>query len=54
MCPNCITQGTWVWLGPGVLCLAFFGLAAYAFMKAKNSGELKGDEEEAKYSVFDD
>lgn len=54
MCPNCINQGTWVWIGPGLICLAFFGYAAYAFLKARQSGEFDGDEEEAKFGVFED
>ena len=53
MCPNCITQGSWVWIGPGLICL-LFGLSAYLFFKqAKDDGQFDGDEEEAKH-VFDE
>ncbi len=54
MCPNCISQGTWIWIGPILICVAFAAYAGYFFFKGKQSGEFSGDEEEAKFSVFDD
>lgn len=54
MCPNCIISGTWVWLTPALVCLAFALLAYLMFKLAKDSGEFDGDEEDAKYSVFND
>ena len=56
MCPNCIlnTAGAWVWLGPALICLLFAGFAASLYFMARNMGEFKGDEEEAKYAVFED
>lgn len=56
MCPNCVLNqaGAMIWIGPGLICLAFFVLAGLAMYKAREVGEFKGDEEEAKYSVFED
>lgn len=54
MCPNCIISGSWVWLGPGLICLGFALLAFLMYKLAKESGEFEGDEEEAKYAVFND
>lgn len=54
MCPNCILSGTAVWLLPGSICIGFFILAGAAYFQFKDSGEFKGDEEEAKYAVFED
>jgi hypothetical protein len=56
MCPNCVlnSAGAWSFLGPGLLCLLFFVIAGYFFFTASKSGELRGDEEEAKHTVFDD
>ena len=53
MCPNCPLSGVWVWLGPGLLCLTFGIWAGFFYFAANKTGEFKGDEEEAKYSVFD-
>ena len=54
MCPNCINQGTWVWFIPGLICVAFLALGIWFYLKGKSAGEFTGDEEEAKYAVFDD
>ncbi len=54
MCPNCIVTGTWVWVGPIMICLVFGLLAYMFFVKAKEAGEFEGDEEDPKYAVFDD
>ena len=54
MCPNCIISGSWVWLGPGLICLGFALLAYLMYKLAKDQGEFDGDEEEAKYAVFND
>lgn len=54
MCPNCVTSGTWVWLGPGLICLGFGVIAWFFLHQAKESGAFEGDEEDPKYAVFDD
>jgi hypothetical protein len=54
MCPNCIVGGSWVWLGPGLICLGFAALAFLMYKLAKDQGEFDGDEEDAKYAVFND
>ena len=54
MCPNCIISGSWVWLMPGLVCLAFAILAYAMYKLAKEQGEFDGDEEDAKYAVFND
>lgn len=55
MCPNCVLNqaGAWVWLGPGLVCLGFAALAGLFLWKARETGEFEGDEEDAKYHVFD-
>lgn len=54
MCPNCPTSGVLVWIGPGMICLAFAFLAYLFFQKAKEAGVFEGDEEEPKYTVFEE
>lgn len=56
MCPNCILNETagFAFLGPAAICLMFMLLGGYFLYSAKKSGEFEGDEEDAKYSVFDD
>lgn len=56
MCPNCVlNQASLIaWIGPGLICLTFGILAAYFWHLAKKSGEFEGNEEDAKYAVFDD
>lgn len=56
MCPNCIlnSAGAWAFLGPGLICGLFLVLGIVAYVKIRETGEFEGDEEEAKYSVFED
>lgn len=56
MCPNCILNETagWAYLGPGLICLVFAGLAYLVIHEAKKTGEFTGDEEEVKHQIFDD
>ena len=56
MCPNCVLNqaGAWPWIGPGLICLLFMVFAGYFMLRAKQDGEFKGDEEDPKYSVFDE
>ena len=56
MCPNCVLNqaGAWPWMGPGLICLLFMVFAGYFMLRAKQDGEFKGDEEDPKYSVFEE
>ncbi len=54
MCPNCISAGTWVWLGPGLLCLLFMVFAGFFLYQARSQGQFEGDEEDPKYAVFEE
>lgn len=54
MCPNCIMSGTWVWLGPGLICLLFMIFGAFFFYQARQAGQFEGDEEDPKYAVFEE
>lgn len=56
MCPNCVLNqaGAWIWLGPGLICVAFMVLAGYFLYQAKQEGVFEGDEEEPKHVIFED
>lgn len=56
MCPNCILNSAAVmgYIGPGLICLGFLIIAAYFLYQGARSGEFAGDEEEAKYAVFEE
>ncbi|MFM7457790.1 MAG: hypothetical protein ACKO3R_03910 [bacterium] len=56
MCPNCVlnSAGAWSYLGPGLICGLFLVVGVLFYVKTKQSGEFDGDEEEAKYNVFEE
>ena len=57
MCPNCILNQagiTGAYWGALTICIIFALVALVLYMWGKKTGEFTGDEEEAKYSVFDE
>jgi hypothetical protein len=58
MCPNCVLNQSapFAYLGPGLICLLFLALGFFFYyMSKKAEGNHQNvDEEDAKYSVFED
>lgn len=56
MCPNCVLNKAGLgaaYYGAFTICVIFALVALAIYLWGKQSGEFSGDEEEAKYSVFD-
>lgn len=56
MCPNCVLNQVGIsaaYYGAFTICVLFALAALVLYLWGKKSGEFSGDEEEAKYSVFD-
>lgn len=56
MCPNCILNKAGLgggYYGALTICIIFAIVALGLYLWGKKSGEFSGDEEEAKYSVFE-
>ena len=57
MCPNCLLNQAGLgaaYYGALTVCILFALVALALYLWGKKSGEFTGDEEEAKYSVFDE
>ena len=57
MCPNCVLNQVGIsaaYYGAFTICIIFAAVALALYLWGKKSGEFAGDEEEAKYSVFEE
>lgn len=57
MCPNCVLNQVGIgaaYYGAFTICILFAIAALALYIWGKKSGEFSGDEEEAKYSVFEE
>ena len=57
MCPNCLLNQAGLggaFYGAAVICIIFAICALWLYIWGKKTGEFSGDEEDLKYSVFDE
>lgn len=56
MCPNCILNKAGLgagYYGAATICIIFALMALALYLWGRRTGEFTGDEEEAKYSIFE-